>query len=213
MPLTATGFAKLTNVSRETLAKLETLVGLLASWNRRINLVSPRTLRDVWERHILDSAQLFPLIPPGAERLVDLGSGAGFPGLVLAAMGVPEVHLIESDQRKAVFLREALRLTGVSATVHPTRIDRAPRMAADVITARGLAPLTELLEISQRFLGPRTICLFPKGALVNQELTAARKTWHIRVHRQPSLMDPSGCILCLEAVARDPSADHHARFG
>jgi 16S rRNA (guanine527-N7)-methyltransferase len=200
------GFAKLTDVSRETLDRLAKYVELLNSWTRRINLVGRDTLGDVWRRHILDSAQLFPLIPREARRLVDLGSGAGLPGLVLSIMGVPEVHLIESDGRKAVFLREAVRVTGAPAIIHAQRIDRVPAFAADVVTARALAPLSELLAISERFLGPQTVCLFPKGRMVEEELTEAAKAWHMRLDRQPSLTDPSGCILRLEAIARDPSA-------
>jgi 16S rRNA (guanine527-N7)-methyltransferase len=205
-PLGREGFAKLTDVSRETLDRLAKYVELLNSWTRRINLVGRDTLGDVWRRHILDSAQLFPLIPRQARRLVDLGSGAGLPGLVLAIMGVPEVHLIESDGRKAVFLREAVRVTGAAAIIHAQRIDRVPVFAADVVTARALAPLSELLAISERFLDSQTVCLFPKGRMVEEELTEAAKAWHIRLDRQPSLTDPSGCILRLEAIARDPSA-------
>jgi 16S rRNA (guanine527-N7)-methyltransferase len=205
-PLGMAGFAKLTGVSRETLDRLAKYVELLNSWTRRINLVARDTLGDVWRRHILDSAQLFPLIPREARKLVDLGSGAGLPGLVLAIMGVPEVHLIESDGRKAVFLREALRVTGTLAVVHAQRIDRVPGFAADVITARALAPVSELLAFSQRFLGSHTVCLFLKGRRVEEELTEAAKTWHTRLDRQPSLTDPSGCILRLEAIVRDPRA-------
>jgi 16S rRNA (guanine527-N7)-methyltransferase len=204
-PLGMEGFAKRADVSRETLDRLAKYVELLNSWTRRINLVGRDTLGDVWRRHILDSAQLFPLIPREARRLVDLGSGAGLPGLVLSIMGVPEVHLIESDGRKAVFLREAVRITGANAVIHAQRIDRVPAFAADIVTARALAPLPELLAISERFLGPKTICLFLKGRMVEEELTEAVKTWHIRLDRQASLTDPSGCILRLEAIARDPS--------
>lgn len=211
-PLGMEGFAKLTGVSRETLDRLAKYVELLNSWTRRINLVGRDTLGDIWRRHILDSAQLFPLIPCEARKLVDLGSGSGLPGLVLAIMGVPEVHLIESDRRKAIFLREALRVTGAYAVLHAQRIDRVPAFPADVITARALAPLPELLEISERFLGPRTICLFLKGQRIEEELTEAAKTWHIRPHRQPSLTDPSGCILRLEAIARDPRAGRIRRL-
>ena len=205
-PLGIGGFAKLTDVSRETLDRLAKYVELLASWNRRINLVGRDTIGDVWRRHILDSAQLLTLIPREARRLVDLGSGAGLPGLVLAIMGVPEVHLIESDGRKAAFLREAVRVTAAPATIHARRLDRVQPFIADIVTARALAPLAELLEISERFHGKRTICLFPKGRMVEEELTEAAKAWHMRIDRQPSLTDPSGCILRLEAIAREPSS-------
>ena len=205
-PLGIAGFAKFADVSRETLDRLAKYVELLASWNRRINLVGRDTIGDVWRRHILDAAQLFPLIPREARRLVDLGSGAGLPGLVLAIMGVPEVHLIESDGRKAAFLREAVRVTEAPVTIHARRIDRVQPFIADIVSARALAPLAELLEISERFRGKRTICLFPKGRMVEEELTEATKAWHMRIDRQPSLTDPSGCILRLEAIAREPSS-------
>jgi 16S rRNA (guanine527-N7)-methyltransferase len=202
------GFQRLTSVSRETLDQLKDYVDLLTAWNRRINLVGRETIGDVWRRHILDSAQLFPLIPPKARSLVDLGSGAGLPGLVLAIMGVPEVHLIESDQRKVVFLREALRVTSARAVIHPIRIDRVPSFMTDVITARALAPLSELLKISQRFRGPKTISLFLKGRRVEQELTDTVKMWNMRIDRQPSLTDELGCILRLEAP-HDPGPRTH----
>lgn len=205
VPLGPSGFVKITDVSRETLDRLSAYASLLIAWNRRINLVGRNTIGDLWRRHLLDSAQLFPLIPREARSLVDLGSGAGLPGIVLAIMGVPDVHLIEADTRKAVFLREAVRVTKASATIHATRIDRVPRFSADVVSARALAPLPALMEVSQRFLGPRTVCLFLKGRTVEEELTEASKAWHMQVYRQPSLADPSGCILRLEAIARDPS--------
>ena len=212
-PLGPEGFAKLAHVSRETLERLTAYVELLKAWNRRINLVGRDTIGDVWRRHIQDSAQLFPLIPAKARTLVDLGSGAGLPGLILAIMGVPEVHLIESDQRKAVFLREAVRLTAAPAVVHAQRIDRVPAFAADIVTARALAPLPELLEICERFLGNRTICLFPRGRMVEEELTILGEAWNIRLDRHPSLTDPSGCILRLEAVHRDPRAQSARNAG
>jgi 16S rRNA (guanine527-N7)-methyltransferase len=205
-PLSAEGFRKIIGVSRETHDHLQIFVALLKSWNRRINLVGRDTIGDIWRRHILDSAQLFHLIPPKTRTLVDLGSGAGLPGLILSIMGVPQVHLIESDGRKAVFLREAIRVTGAPAIVHSTRIDRVTPFAADVITARALAPLPELLRISEQFRGRHTICLFLKGRMVEEELTEATKTWHMQIYRQPSLTDASGSILRLEAIARDPNA-------
>jgi 16S rRNA (guanine527-N7)-methyltransferase len=203
-PLTAESFAKLANVSRETLDRLCIYVELLTSWNRRINLVGRNTIGDVWRRHILDSAQLYPLIPRESRSLVDLGSGAGLPGLVLSIFGVPNCHLIDSDGRKAAFLREAIRVTNTDATVHLARLDRAKAPRADVVTARALAPLAELVEISQRFLKPGGICLFLKGRSVEEELTEMAKRWKIPVERCPSLSDPLGSIIRLEAIACDP---------
>ena len=203
-PLTAESFAKLTNVSRETLDRLCIYVELLTSWNRRINLVGRNTIGDVWRRHIFDSAQLYPLIPSSTRSLVDLGSGAGLPGLVLGIFGVPNCHLIDADGRKAVFLREAIRVTDAQATVHLARLDRAKVPPTDVVTARALAPLSELVEISQRFLNPGGVCLFLKGRSVDEELTELAKRWKIRAERRPSLSDPLGSIIRLEATACDP---------
>jgi 16S rRNA (guanine527-N7)-methyltransferase len=202
-PLTAESFAKLTNVSRETLDRLCIYVDLLKSWNRRINLVGRNTVGDVWRRHILDSAQLYPLIPAESRSLVDLGSGAGLPGLVLSIFGVANCHLIDSDGRKAAFLREAIRITGADATAHLARLDRAKAPPADVVTARALAPLSELVEISQRFLKPGGVCLFLKGRHVEEELTELAKRCQIPVERRPSLSDPLGSIIRLEAIACD----------
>jgi 16S rRNA (guanine527-N7)-methyltransferase len=195
-------FQSLTAVSRETLQRLQAYAELLTAWNRRINLVGPGTIDDLWRRHILDSAQLAPLLPPGTRILVDLGSGAGLPGLILALLGVPEVHLIESDARKSAFLREALRVTGTRGQVHARRIDTVPPFPADVITARAFAPLTSLLSEGSRFAADHTIWLLLKGKAVAEELTAARERWNMRAESVKSLSDPSGAILRLENVRR-----------
>src|SRR5690349_9665552 len=164
--LTPEQFADLVPVSRETLDRLAAYLDLLRRWQRTINLVGAGTLHNPWRRHILDSAQLVHLLPEGARRLVDLGSGAGLPGLILAIMGVPEVHLIESDRRKAAFLREAARATATPVTVHACRLQAAPPLAADVVTARALAPLPQLLPLAARFATPATSNLFLKGRQV-----------------------------------------------
>jgi 16S rRNA (guanine527-N7)-methyltransferase len=203
-PLDAEGFRRATGVSRETLDRLGRYLDLLAVWNPRINLVGRGTLADPWRRHFLDSAQLKPLIPPDARVLVDLGSGAGFPGLVLAILGIPEVHLIESDGRKAVFLREAARVTRTAATVHGRRIESVPGFAADVITARALAPLPGLLDLAAPFIAGQTIGLFLKGRSAGEELTALGKAWKMTTASLPSITDPDGSILRLEQMAREP---------
>ena len=182
-------------VSRETLAKLETYAALLHKWNPAINLVSKTTLEDLWSRHLADSAQLFSLIPAGAQVLVDLGSGAGFPGLVLAILGVPQVHLVESDVRKAAFLREVARVTAAPVTVHPVRIEAADTPPADIVSARALAELTLLLPWAHEMLKPGGTCLFPKGRTAEDELTAVADSWNMRVERFPSQTDPAGTIL------------------
>ncbi len=189
-------------VSRETVARLTAYVELLAKWQPTINLVGSDTLADPWSRHVLDSAQLLPLIPPTARRLVDLGSGAGFPGLVLAVMGAPDVHLIESDGRKCAFLREAARITGTAVTVINKRIEQVPPLAADVVTARALAPLSRLLDWAVPHLGPGGVCLFLKGRGAEDELTATAKEWNIALDRVPSLTDPGGIVLQIREVAR-----------
>lgn len=204
--LTPDAFRQATNVSRETFERLETYAAILQKWQPAINLVGRDSLGDLWRRHMLDSAQLFPLIPVDARVLVDLGSGAGFPGLVLAAMGVPEVHLVESDARKASFLREAARMMGVAPRIHARRIEDMAPMGADVVTARALAPLAHLLDLGERFIVPHSICLFLKGKGVDQELTEAGETWNMTVKRQISASDPSGTILRLEHVRREPAA-------
>jgi 16S rRNA (guanine527-N7)-methyltransferase len=202
LPLGAAGFARLSNVPRETLDRLMLYVDLLGRWNRRINLVGANTMGDVWRRHILDSTQLFKLLPRQTQILTDLGSGAGLPGLVLAAMGIPEVHLIESDLRKAAFLREAARVMGVTVTIHPGRIERVPAFAADAVVARACAPLDQLIELAEKFLSDRTLCLFPKGEAAATELAAARATWAMSAELVPSLSDPTGTIVRLSGLRR-----------
>ena len=204
-PLTAATFQKQTGVSRETLARLEAYVELLSAWNRRINLVGPRTIGDVWRRHILDCAQLFPLIPSKTRVLLDVGSGAGLPGLILAILGVKEVHLVEADQRKCVFLREAARITQAPVQIHAQRLESCPKFGADAITARAFAPLADLLDQVCQFIEPHSILLFLKGKTVGEELTEARKGWNMWATQHPSVSDPSGTVLRLEQVIR---ADH-----
>ena len=183
--------------------RLEGYAALLVKWQKAINLVAPDSLPDLWRRHMLDSAALFPLIPATARVLVDLGSGAGFPGLVLAIMGVPEVHLVESDTRKCAFLSEGARLFAPGrVTVHRTRIEAAPVIAADVVTARALADLPKLLAYAAPFLAPDGICLFPKGRRVEDELTLAKQTWTMAVERVANPADPSGIILRIKGLAR-----------
>ena len=196
----------MSGVSRETMSRLSAYVDLLEQWNRRINLVGRNTMGDIWRRHILDAAQLYPLLPARTRILVDLGSGAGVPGLILAAMGVAEVHLIESDQRKAAFLREAIRVMDVPAIVHPERIEKTTHFFADVVTARALTDLAELLDLSEKFLSPRTLCLFLKGASVDDELALAKTLWTMKIERLPSRSDPTGAILKIESARRGIAA-------
>ena len=200
-PLTPDAFQALTGVSRETLGRFETYAALIVKWQKAINLVGPKTLADIWRRHFLDSAQLWSLIPAGAQTLVDLGSGAGLPGMVLALLDFPEVHLIESDQRKAVFLRESARELGLKVTVHAKRAEVVTGVDADVVTARALAPLEDLVGLAAPFWRVRGGCgLFLKGAESSRELTGVQKRQNMRVDRFPSLTEPRGSVLRLREI-------------
>ena len=155
-------FQRDTGVSRETLARLTDYVALLRRWNARINLIGRDTEADIWRRHILDSAQLASLIPKTAASLADIGAGAGLPGLILSVLNTPAtIHLIEPDQRKAAFLREAARITQVSAIIHENRVEQAAIPVQDVVTARACAPLERLLEMAEKLISIHTLCLFP----------------------------------------------------
>lgn len=200
--MTPDEFAQLTSVSRETVERLKAYAALLIKWQARINLVGPATIPDLWRRHMLDCAQLAPLLPGGP--VLDLGAGAGFPGLVLAIVTGLPVHLAESDGRKCAFLSEAIRVTGASAQVHHRRIeDLAPTAVAPlVVTARALAPLDRLLALAAPFLGRDSECLFLKGRGGEEELTQASKGWTMTIERRASLADPSGLIIHLRGVHR-----------
>lgn len=194
-------------VSRETRERLTLFAGLLLRWNRTINLISRRDEPVLWERHIADSLALIPVLPPEARTAADLGSGAGFPGLVIAIATDRHVHLVESDHRKSAFLREAARATAAPVTVHATRIEVAPLPPMPLITARALAPLATLLDWAGPHLAPNGICVFPKGRTAEEELTAAAERWHMRVERFPSPSDPAATILRLSEIARAGPTD------
>lgn len=202
VPMSREAFAQASGVSRETLERLDVFVTLLTKWQRRINLVSKDSLADVWQRHVLDSAQIIDYLPAAPGRVLDFGSGAGFPGLVLAILDVDGVELVESDGRKSTFLAEAARLTGASVTIHNVRIEALPPMPADVITARACAPLIELLTYSEPFWAPHTRFIALKGAHVDDELTEATKCWRMTINRHPSRTDPNGTVLCLGNLER-----------
>ena len=202
----AEGFQAAFGVSRETMARLERHLALLDQWNPRINLVSRASLADAWTRHFADSAQLWRLRPAGTRVWLDLGSGAGFPGLVVAAMAADseplEAHLVESDQRKAAFLATVARETRVRATVHAERAEAMPALGADVVSARALAPLDTLLGLSEKHRRPGGIGLFPKGASVHKEIAEAAVHWHFDHAIHPSLTDPRAAIVEIGATRR-----------
>jgi 16S rRNA (guanine527-N7)-methyltransferase len=195
----------LTPVSRETAQRLDRFVGLLLTWQNATNLIAPSTIPHIWTRHVADSLQLLDLAD-GGQTWVDLGTGAGFPGLVLAC-AFPEgsgqtVHLVESNGKKAAFLREAIRVTGAAAVVHPVRIedfvDSFDRHA-DVVTARALASLRLLIDFSARLLTTDSVGLFPKGQDAVSELTNATKYWNMQATLVPSRTDPKARIVVVRA--------------
>jgi 16S rRNA (guanine527-N7)-methyltransferase len=198
----------LTPVSRETLQRLDAFVELLLTWNAHTNLIGASTVPHLWTRHIADSLQLLDLAP-GARTWVDLGSGAGFPGLVIACAlaDTPgaEVHLVESIGKKATFLRDAARLTGAPVTVHAERIERFMAVfpgPAEVVTARALAPLKILIDQSVSLLKKGALGLFPKGQDVDAELTEATKYWNIKVNLAPSRTDAKGRVVVVQGLER-----------
>jgi len=203
---TAEDFRVATGVSRETLDRLQAYADLLERWALRVNLVSRASLADLWRRHMLDSAQLRPLLPSTCRRLVDLGSGAGFPGLVLAILGVTGVELVEATARKCAFLREVARLTDTVVTIRQARVETLDANPADVITARGFAPVSRLFPLAFPLVNDNTLFLLPKGACVDEELTTARETWTMTLRRIPSASDPSGVVLHIQGLKRvEPS--------
>lgn len=203
----AAGLAASFDVSRETLDRLRIYADLLVKWNKRINLVAPKTIPDLWRRHIIDSAQIHSLKPEGCKSWVDIGSGGGFPGVVIAILEAElaqplQVKLIESDQRKCAFLRTVIRETSVKADVIAQRINEVPPQSADVLSARALAPLDKLLLFAEHHMTPNGVAIFPKGANAGSEVEIARKTWSFRYESIPSMTDDSAAILKISEIAR-----------
>jgi 16S rRNA (guanine527-N7)-methyltransferase len=200
-------FARVFPVSRETISHLELYEDLLQRWQKAVNLVSVGSLSDVWHRHFADSAQLARLVPSRATSIVDLGSGGGFPGLVLAIVladrAPVRVKLVESDKRKAAFLSEMARQTGVAVDILATRVEspetQAKIQAVDVVTARALAPLNRLLHLAAPFFAAATVGLFLKGRGVQREIEEARAGWRFDVELVPSLTEADGHV----AVVRE----------
>lgn len=226
-PLTIRGpddFAAAFGVSRETLDRLVLYEALLNQWQKAVNLVAPGTLAAVWHRHFADSAQLLPLVPRYPQHWLDLGSGGGFPGLVIAILladtppeppaqpgDPPRVTLVESDARKAAFLREVVRQTGIAATVRvdilSTRAESLPTQVnlplPDVVSARALAPLDRLLGLAAPFLSPPgAVGVFCKGKEVAKELRAAEKTWQFKAELVPSRTGKEGRIVVIRQLER-----------
>jgi len=193
-------------VSRETEERLDRFVEVLVLWQRKLNLIAPSTLRKIWTRHIADSLQLPPLAPE-ARTWVDLGSGGGFPGMVIACALAEEaetrVHLVESNGKKAAFLREAASVTGAPAVVHAMRAEKFGESCAepvDAVTARALAPLKTLCDQAFPFISRGAIGLFPKGQDVEAELTEAAKYWRLEALKVPSKTSPEGAIVLIRGL-------------
>lgn len=194
------------NVSRETFDRLKAFEALVHKWNPRINLVSKASLRQVWTRHIVDSIQVYRL-GARAGHWVDLGSGGGFPGLVVAILAAEDVSgtavtLIESDKRKCAFLREVARETGVNCRVQADRIERVDPLRADVLSARALSDLSGLLTFCERHLSPQGTGLFPKGAKWKTEIDAAKRNWTFSYDAIKSSTEPEAVILKVEGISR-----------
>jgi len=193
-------------VSRETEKRLDRFVEVLVFWQRKLNLIAPSTLREIWTRHIADSLQLLPLAPQ-ARTWVDLGSGGGFPGMVVAcalADGAGAgVHLVESNGKKAAFLREAVRIAGVPAIVHATRAEKFGESCAepfDAVTARALSPLKTLCDQAFPFISRGAVGIFPKGQDVDAELTDAAKYWRLEASKVPSKTSPDSSIVLIRGL-------------
>ncbi|MEL6914351.1 MAG: 16S rRNA (guanine(527)-N(7))-methyltransferase RsmG [Pseudomonadota bacterium] len=193
------------DVSRETTARLEAFVDLLRKWNEKINLVGKSTLSDMWTRHIEDSLQLLPHVG-AAHRILDLGSGGGLPAIPMAIAladsgGDHTVTLVESDRRKAEFLRTAIRTLSLNASVSSARIEDIPPQNAELCTARALAPCQKLFDLAHRHLGDGGRCLFLKGASAKDEVSAAQATWSFSHKAHPSLTDPAATLLEVRNLA------------
>ena len=194
------------DVSRETIEKLSAFAALVDKWTSKINLISKQDRSDIWQRHIIDSAQLYSL-GLGQGNWVDLGSGGGFPAIVLAILDQDRENrfrftLVESDIRKAVFLRTAIRELGLSAEVVSDRIEKIPSLHASVLSARALADLDTLLGFAERHLDEQGVALFPKGEQWEKEDETARQRWSYDCVPTKSITNPSAAVLMIKDIAR-----------
>ena len=200
-------FQESTNVSRETIDRLKIYADLLKAWSAKLNLIGPGTLDQIWHRHFLDSAQFLshgPPQDPGAPKVwADIGSGAGFPGMVLAIMGASPMHLVEANSNKCEFLSEVARATATAVTIHHRRVElMAPSdfspTGVDVIAVRAVAPLPKLLRGIGEIVTPTTVVLLAAGQDVESKLTRAGKSWKMTVERLPSITHPASIILRIQ---------------
>lgn len=191
-------------VSRETLARLERYESLLKEWNQGLSLVSPATLKVVWTRHFLDSAQLLRLIPEPGAPVIDIGTGAGFPGLVLAIMGLTQIHLVEHNMRKVAFLKTVAAELELPVTIHAMKVEALRPFAAGAVTARALKPLDQLIGMGRKFVAGRGVALFPKGRRAEEELHDAERNWRMKIERFPSITDAESTVFRLSEILAKP---------
>ncbi len=210
-------FQHLTDVSRETLNKFELYVETLKIWQKKINLVSATTINDIWQRHIYDSWQLLPLINKKVSRetfsrqiIADIGSGAGFPGMVLAILGIGDIHLIEQDQKKAAFLREINRLTGANATIYAANVSHET-LQADIITCRAFASVIDILTLTKHMRHYKTRYVLLKSQNVEEELRQASISCNFDYNLLPSLTSATGLLVELTNVSTDKDLQKTSR--
>lgn len=188
-------------VSHETVAKLREFENLLKIWQKKINLISSRDLDSIWDRHVIDSAQLISSLPKPPKKILDLGSGGGFPGVVLGLLGY-QVTMVESDTRKTIFLQEAKRVLSINAEILNARIEEIPPQMPNIITARGLTELSELFKLSKRFVSHETILCFMKGASWKKEVEEAEKKWEYEINPVESITSKDARILIIQNLTR-----------
>lgn len=190
------------NFPRETTEKLELYWRELQQWNQTFNLIGKSTQEEGWDRHILDCAQLSAFLPDPQAVIVDFGSGAGLPGLVLSILGYQQVHLIESSNKKVQFLNHIQRMFHLPVVIHGKRAEEVDAFAADVITARAFADLSDILAYAQPFSNPKTIYLCLKGEKAGEEIEKATRRWSFQVEKSQSITSPTGTILRLRDVQK-----------
>jgi 16S rRNA (guanine527-N7)-methyltransferase len=189
-------------ISRETFERLSLYHNLLIKWQARVNLVGPESLQDAWQRHFLDSLQLLNAIESVSQVMVDLGSGAGFPGMALAIAGANNMHLVESDGKKISFLREVARITETKISIHHSRMEDCVFDRVDIFTARAVAPLKELFSSIEPNVSHGTFCLFQKGKNSIKEMDDAKEEWSFDSIIIPSVTDKEGSVLRVSNLKR-----------
>ncbi|UWQ14374.1 16S rRNA (guanine(527)-N(7))-methyltransferase RsmG [Aliiroseovarius sp. M344] len=205
--MTGRGLLDESDVSRETMERLEAYAALLKKWNPAINLVAPSTIEALWSRHFLDSAQIADLAPKSIKTWCDMGTGGGFPGLIVAILAkdhdpLRQTICIESDVRKATFLRTVVRETGINAEILSERIESVPPLSAEIVSARALAPLKALLSYADRHLAPAGQGLFLKGKNYHAEVEEALETWRFELDTYPSKTNPDAVVLKIGELRR-----------